>query len=529
MKLRYLLIALTLLLAAAPAKCVSNINPTVFQTDFEGADALSQWVKSNTGRIELVPGYRSSQSVMIEQQVEKDPGNCSIGIELPVEKIRDSYISLHTFAKAENVAAPPQIWNGVKFMLVIDTDNGRMYPSRQNLYGTFDWKELSFRTVIPHNATRVVLILGIEATTGKVWFDDLTVSVIGKALNAPAVKSKSPVFTGHPTLPRLRGAMVSPDVTPDDLHVLGSQWHANLIRYQLFWQDSKTGWVKDGWDNRAAYDKWLYDRLNYLDKLLPVCKDEGIKVVVDLHTVPGGTIGIGDWPLFEHKELQERFLRIWNHIAHRYKGNPVVWGYDLANEPMDGSVKEGLMDWHALAAKTAQMVRRIDPDHAIIIEPYGGTPAYLQYFVPIPVKGVVYSVHMYDPINITHQGVIDGLPVNVNYPGIANGVYWDKNRLESDLKDVADYQKRYHVAIYIGEFSCVRWAPGNTGLNYLTDVTSIFEKNGWDWSYHAFREWNGWSVEHGPDKKNDSRITQPTPRQLLLRSWYAKNKKPIFK
>ena len=28
-----------------------------------------------------------------------------------------------------------------------------------------------------------------------------------------------------------------------------------------------------------------------------------------------------------------------------------------------------------------------------------------------------------------------------------------------------------------------------------------FEEYGWDWCYHAFREWKAWSVEHeGPDR-----------------------------
>ena len=71
-------------------------------------------------------------------------------------------------------------------------------------------------------------------------------------------------------------------------------------------------------------------------------------------------------------------------------------------------------------------------------------------------------------------------------------------------------------------------APGDSACRYLRDVIEIFEQHGWDWSYHAFREWNGWSVEHGPDR-NDTRPTpQPTDRQLLLREWFGKNQKPTW-
>ena len=50
--------------------------------------------------------------------------------------------------------------------------------------------------------------------------------------------------------------------------------------------------------------------------------------------------------------------------------------------------------------------------------------------------------------------------------------------------------------MYLGEFSVVRWAPHNSAVRYLGDVVDFCEKNGWSWSYHAFREFHGWSLEH---------------------------------
>ena len=37
-------------------------------------------------------------------------------------------------------------------------------------------------------------------------------------------------------------------------------------------------------------------------------------------------------------------------------------------------------------------------------------------------------------------------------------------------------------------------------LDHLDKEVSIFREYGWDWTYHAFREWPGWSVEHEPVK-----------------------------
>ncbi|MCK7482553.1 MAG: hypothetical protein M0C28_39625 [Candidatus Moduliflexus flocculans] len=61
---------------------------------------------------------------------------------------------------------------------------------------------------------------------------------------------------------------------------------------------------------------------------------------------------------------------------------------------------------------------------------------------------------------------------------------------------------------------------------YLKDLIEIFEAHGWDWSYHAFREWNGWSVEHGPDRNDNRPAAEPTDRERLLREWFAMNQKP---
>ena len=57
-------------------------------------------------------------------------------------------------------------------------------------------------------------------------------------------------------------------------------------------------------------------------------------------------------------------------------------------------------------------------------------------------------------------------------------------------------------------------------------LIDVFEEHGWDWSYHAFREWNGWSVEHGEDKADEAVAKVETERAKLLRGWFAKNAKP---
>ena len=112
----------------------------------------------------------------------------------------------------------------------------------------------------------------------------------------------------------------------------------------------------------------------------------------------------------------------------------------------------------------------------------------------------------------------------IAYPGKIGNTQWNRDQLRRVLQPVREFQLAYNVHIYVGEFSAIRWAPG--AVDYLRDCIELFEEYGWDWTYHAYREWDGWSVEHGDDRKNGQPAKEPTDRMQLLRSWFARNKKP---
>lgn len=124
----------------------------------------------------------------------------------------------------------------------------------------------------------------------------------------------------------------------------------------------------------------------------------------------------------------------------------------------------------------------------------------------------------------THQGVGDR-PIAYTYPGEVSGKHWDKAELLKSLQPVIDFQKKYNVHIYVGEFSAIRWAPDNSAYRYLKDCVDIFEELDWDWTYHAFREWSGWSLEYTTDPKNGNPSETRTDREQLFRDWFAKNRK----
>jgi len=517
-------VALLLLSVAPLAACAEPARgDVILKADFEGPDALKDWKGVDAQKVRLVPGRENSQAVLIESPAGGGAKGMAIQLQLPIERFRGTRLRCACVVKADNVAKPPNAWNGIKFMLHSVSPVGHQWQQQNAIYGTFDWKPVAFMPWIPQDATEAWLVLGLEQTTGRVWFDDIKLTVATLPRPKPTQPpAPGPLYKGH-SLARLRGAMINTNLSEADLRVLGGEWKANHVRWQLCWGGFPRSPADKG--DLDAYDKWLEGTLKHVDELLPVCKELGILVLIDLHTPPGGRNEANDCLLFQEKRFQDKFLEWWEKIAKRYKGNKAVWGYDLVNEPVEGGVGEGLMDWQELAEKTAKLVRAIDPDHAIVVEPapWGGAEA-LQYLTPINVPGVVYSVHMYQPFHFTHQGVFNN-PVGVEYPGKVDGTTWDKERLRLGFKPALDFQKDYGVAMYIGEFSAIRWAPNDSACNYLRDVIDIMEEYGWDWAYHAFREWDGWSVEHGTDQKDNKRAKTPTSRQQLLQSWFAKNEK----
>jgi hypothetical protein len=513
----------SLLVIALPGFAQPKTGDLVFQTDFEGEGALHAWGAEQNQNVRLAPGFQSAQSLQVERQTNTT-GSTSVSLPLAINKMRGARLACRAMVRADGVTTPPQPWNGIKFMLHITTPGGALWPQQNNLFGTFDWKRVQFKAVIPADAIAADLVLGLEAVNGRAQFDDLKITVARGPHGRPATPPAGPVFTGHAET-RLRGAMIAPDITPDSLRVLGQEWNANLIRWQL---------IRYGPSARintaAGYDAWLEGALVKLDAALPLCEEYGMRVVLDLHSPFGGTPTVSgyvgtDTGLFTNRAAQDKFVADWERMARRYRDSPVIWGYDLANEPVEEEVAEGCDDWQALATRAARAVRATDARHAIIVEPtpWGG-PEALENLEPLPVPGVVYSVHMYQPHQFTHQGVHGGA-TGIEYPGLIEGKPWDQATLRRVLQPVRDWQQDYGVQIYVGEFSAIRWAPNDSAYGYLKDCIALFEEFGWDWSYHAFREWSGWSVEHDQDQADTTPSKTQTNREKLLREWYGKNVK----
>ena len=237
----------------------------------------------------------------------------------------------------------------------------------------------------------------------------------------------------------------------------------------------------------------------------------GLRIVLVLRPPPEP-----DAALWGRATLQESLEALWRALARQLAGRKEIAAFDLVNEPHPPGLTFGLKQarWESLALDLARAVRAEDPARKLVVEPSpGARPMGFETLSPLPLDNVAYSVHMYEPFEMTHQRVEGmNLEAYVSYPGPATpgGNSWNADKLRETLRAAKQFGDRHAVEIYVGEFGVARWAPGDSRERYLSDLLSIFAEWGWSWTYHAWREWHGWDAEMGPDARDSQRRgTQP--------------------
>ena len=156
-------------------------------------------------------------------------------------------------------------------------------------------------------------------------------------------------------------------ITRDDILFIKRQG-ANTIRlpfnYKLFTDEDYMGLTSH------------QDGFKRIDDVVEWCREAGLYLILDMHDCPGGQTGdnIDDghgypW-LFESEPSQQLFCDIWKRIANRYKNEPVILGYELANEPIAHYFenKEALnRQLEPLYKRAVKAIREVDKNHVILL------------------------------------------------------------------------------------------------------------------------------------------------------------------
>lgn len=445
-----------------------------------------------------------------------------IRIPLPAGKLA-GMIQLEAVVSGKDLAPGGRPFWGSKVMLNFQSAGKSRWPETSRNFGTYAWSTAGMAEVIPADAANLGLYLGIQGASGE--FRVATVRIYrcvegreeSREIPANPIAAAIPRGPGHGT--KYRGVMSGGDLSPEAFRRL-ADWGVNLIRYQL---NPGLNTPRIDLSTREGYLRWIEAEMQRLDEVLKLCRQYDIKAVIDLHAGPGNRISKVSSNEIDIGLDVDTLTEAWRRMAKRYKGNPSIYGYDILNEPVNNRTPSVDL-WQQTAERVTSAIRAIDRKTPIIIAA-GFSISQFGNFKPLRYENIIYSPHFYEPFAYTHQGVGGAWKIHWRYPGWINGVYWDKEQLRVSMKDAIEFQRKYQVPIFVGEFSVIVRAPG--GERYLKDMIELLEEYGWDWTYHAFREWAGWSLEHESTPDGKILSSKDNPRMRVVVEAFRKNRRPV--
>src|ERR1035441_4868048 len=241
----------------------------------------------------------------------------------------------------------------------------------------------------------------------------------------------------------------------------------------------------------------------YLDAAIKMILDAGLAVEIDMH--PDSDLKTR---LAKEDDFVERFADFWSMVAKRYAPlDPDRVFFEILNEP---EMRDAYR-WYGVEAKLAAAIRRAAPVNTIIAAgARWDDDDDLVFLEPLPDTNVIYVFHFYEPHIFTHQGATWGAYYwhwlrGLKYPSSTENAehvaplvpdeierlqvirygsdHWDAARIESEMKQAAEWAQRRGVPLVCNEFGVYR-AYADTGDRdaWLHDVRIALEHNGIGWT-----------------------------------------------
>ena len=262
-------------------------------------------------------------------------------------------------------------------------------------------------------------------------------------------------------------------ITEDDIAFIASTG-ANTVRlpfhYKLFTVEDYLG----ANDPEEGFRRF--------DDVIGWCRKHGLKVILDMHSCPGGQTGTNHddsygypW-LFRSEALQREYCDIWRRIATRYADEPVVLAYDVMNEPIPWyhSDKDEL---NALMApvqrKAADAIREVDRNHVII---FAGAQCNSNF---APFDGFRFG---------------ENEMLSCHYYSFGNPKYDD-----AAVAKFASVAAKANVPMYMGE-------TGHNTYGWCRAIVESMEQKGIGWTLWPFKKPGGdcWLSIRMPDGWNET-------------------------
>jgi hypothetical protein len=317
----------------------------------------------------------------------------------------------------------------------------------------------------------------------------------GIAVNQTDIRSKIEQLIGKEKTSQFYAAWLKNGMQKADVDSLKA-WGFNSIRlpmhYDLFTLPVDKEPVK-------GKNTWLKKGFELTDSLLKWCAENEIYLILDLHAAPGGQghdLPIADRDsakpsLWQSAANREKTIALWKKLAHRYKNEKWIGGYDVLNEPNwsfehpgdtknHGTDDKGNAPLRKLLMDITTAIRSEDANHIIFIEGNGWANNYAGILPPWD-KNLVVSFHK----------------------------YWNKNDVAS-IQKFLDIRDKYDVPLWLGE-------SGENDNQWYRECIHLMESHdiGWCW----------WPLKK-IGVNNPFEVKMPEDYEKIIEYWKGKAPKP---
>ena len=245
--------------------------------------------------------------------------------------------------------------------------------------------------------------------------------------------------------------------------------------------------------------------LGYLDAAVKMILDHGLAVVIDLHPESDFKARLA-----KNDDFVERFASFWRALAVHYSALDLDADrvfFEIMNEPEFTDPYR----WLGVQMKLAAAIRAGAPAHTIIAAgARWSDDDDLVFQEPLHDSNIIYNFHFYEPHIFTHQGAtwsayywhwLHGLRypsspesaerVAAQVPDEVDRLQvirygrdrWDAARIESEMKQAAEWARRRGVPLVCNEFGVYReYADPQDRAAWLHDVRTALEHNGIGWA-----------------------------------------------
>jgi endoglucanase len=243
--------------------------------------------------------------------------------------------------------------------------------------------------------------------------------------------------------------------------------------------------------------------LGSLDAAVKMILDHGLVVVIDLHPESDFKARLA-----KDDDFVERFADFWRALAGHYS----TWDADrvfleILNEPEFTDRYR----WLGVQVKLAAAIRAGAPAHTIIAAgARWSNDDDLVFQEPLHDPNVIYNFHFYEPHIFTHQGATWSvyywhLLRGLKYPSSPESAervaamvpdevdrlqviryghdHWDAGRIESEMKQAAEWAQRRGVPLVCNEFGVYReYSDPQDRAAWLHDARTALERNAIGWA-----------------------------------------------